>query len=45
MIDIDETMKRLYKNPYESEGKPECRWAYCGEGIRDSEELKMKNES
>lgn len=33
MIDIDETVKRLYRNPYESEAKPEHRCAQCGEGI------------
>lgn len=38
MIDIDETIKRLYKNPYESDAKPECICTKCGEGIFEDDE-------
>ncbi|MEX1376219.1 MAG: hypothetical protein AB1Z23_01985 [Eubacteriales bacterium] len=33
MIDIDETMERIYKNPFEAEPKPVYACRLCGRGI------------
>lgn len=38
MIDIDETVRRLYKNPYEHEGRAERVCANCGDGIYAGED-------
>lgn len=38
MLDIDEQMRRIYKNPYEEQGRAARECKICGEIIEEGED-------